>query len=1164
MILLDAKALMHHSYNISTDPEAINTALDNDINTAAYGFNQFMTRYMLPLLEDFAPIDILIAHDAGTDYRTALLPEYKQTASRLKKDPEQKEQQVLMMDMMKQFWAAMGCTQAQVKGVEADDLLAYFCQTMPGNHMLFTVDADLLQLATDKVSVSLKMEIQTEGTWHDVPYAYTSLAKSMLGDNSDNYKGVKGFGPSKWQMLVDAYGYDGLLELEECVKTNDYTDIEEVLADEDNKALRLLSDNRVAWRLGYQLAILHPELCWKPKGKKLVNIDWFKRLPNTRTVKKVFDAMGCSDLLDHEDIEKWLPSVYTITAEDIDEDLYTEFRAACKKSPIVAFDYETYPSENAMPTNPKGEPYVDVKEALIAGVSFTFDENLNQTFYMPIQHASEGNVDKSVILELLTIADEESTLCAQNAFFELAVTHTNLEVWLDAVIDTALMSVYVDENESTGLKKTSKRLLGYDQATYTETVTCPTTGRERTMNELSLDEVFGYGADDPNCTAHIWVLYNIIMQIEGSHAFFMENELHTQHALVDAYLNGCPLDWTVLEKLRVKDVTTISDGRAKIDAILRANCNKPSKDRAKPWLASEVDFVKAKAKVGARKKLEDEGVALDSEAASKEITDAISAASKAFAEKCLSASVYVPYEEVHQPVEFIPTVKQFSSVTAKLGFAEPFTSVSRRALTEWLTAVSSFSVEDEHDERPELTADQDKFTGLLAEAAEQLKARDGDEYLALAEFCSEQLAEEGKVIGIGDELNVGSYLQMQELLYCKLGLPVRLRNFPDRGSFRDTHNLGGTAQTDALAIKTALAEDILDEPSDQWRKHVLERLLMIKEATTRISFYHKPYPAWAHPTDGRIHPQIKNCGTVTRRPSATSPNILAVSKHQEDGVMRSVYVPYADDHLIVSIDFKQQELCITASESGDENLIACYVGDNKRDVHSSTAAGIAKTTYEDYIAAYDDVENKLHDKYVKIRKRPAKQTNFLMTYLGEAPTLSRKLIIPLKSAEAMMNAAYETYPRIQPWQDEVIKFAKQHGYTQTAYGNRRHVSNAIFSKSNGERRRMERQAVNSVVQGCAADILKVVLTQCWTTDLWSDTGAILLGPVYDEITSSVPKANIVEYIDRLVKIMTLTPPNHIVPMAADVSLGKNWNDQIELGETPSHEAINAAIAKATA
>ena len=1163
MILLDAKATMYHAYHIGEDPDAISTALDNNINTAAYGFNQWMERYMLPILNMHAPIDIIACHDGGTDYRTAILPEYKQTKSRVERDPEQKVQTDIMLKMIKNFLAAIGATQAYVEGVEADDILAYFCQTMKDPILIYTVDQDILQLQGqyDHVQVLLKCEYQDTGECNGIPHKFTSLAKSMLGDSSDNYKGVTGFGPKKWDRLVDTIGYDGIEEIEQCVKTNQYDDIREALECEPNQALQLLYDNREEWRVGYRLAILHPELCWKPRNKKLTKIQWFKRLPDGAKVKNIFNAMGCSDLIADEAISKYLPECFPIIAEDVDDDLFTQFEAACLESPIVSFDYETYPSENAMLVGADGKDYVDVKEALIAGVSFTYGTNLQSTIYIPVNHNSDGNVRVEVIGKLLKIAERCSKLVVQNAFFEIAVTLTNLDFWLGRVVDTALMASYVDENETTGLKDSSKRELAHTQASYAETVADPVTGEMRTMDQLSLDEVFSYGCDDATCTAHLWVLRNIIMQIEGTLDFFMENQTLSQHALVDAYLTGCEIDWDALEVQHQKDLKTIEVKMAEMRNLLSENCASTQPGGGSSLVKSETDYIKAKAYDTATKKLIKDGIDTTSEEGMQVLAAAKKQAVAKYSEECLAASAYTTYETTEEPPEFLPTAGQFKALTEKLEFEPPLEKVSRKAISEWLAEVTQIDVDDDHDDRAELTKDQALFTTLLARAADDLKSREGDQYQHLMAFCVRHSGVQGKVTSTGDELNTGSSKQMQQLLYCKLNLPVRNCGFPTKGSFRDVSGLQGSPQTDALAIQTALAEDTQAE-EDAWKKSILEALLEVKEASTRCSFYHDSYPGWKHPTDGRMHPQIRDCGTVTRRPSATKPNILAVSKHQQEGVMRSIYVPYGEDELIVSIDFKQQELCITASESGDKNLISCYVGDNKRDVHSMTAAGIAKTTYEKYIEAYDDDEHEDHGKYVKIRKRPAKQTNFLMTYLGEAPTLSRKLIIPLKDAEAMMNAAYATYPRIQPWQDEVVSFARTHGYARTAYGSRRHVTSNIFAKSNSVRKRMERQAVNSVIQGCAADILKIVLTQCWETNLWRDTGAKLLGPVYDEITSSVPISMIPEYIHRLVEIMTLTPPGHIVPMAADVSLGHNWRDQIEIGENPTDEVILEAIEKA--
>ena len=190
-----------------------------------------------------------------------------------------------------------------------------------------------------------------------------------------------------------------------------------------------------------------------------------------------------------------------------------------------------------------------------------------------------------------------------------------------------------------------------------------------------------------------------------------------------------------------------------------------------------------------------------------------------------------------------------------------------------------------------------------------------------------------------------------------------------------------------------------------------------------------------------------------------------------------------------------------------------------------------------------------------IRKKPAKQTNFLIAYMGTAFTLARNLIIPYDKADEMMESTFDLYPGIRAWQTSMGEFARNHGYTETAYGNRRHLNNKIFSTDKKKRKRIDRQGANAVIQGTAADILKIVLAIADKTRLFKETNSILLAPVYDEITSSVPVSKVVEYVQRLTEIMELTPPNHAVPMEADVSIGPDWQLLKEIGVRPSEEAI---------
>lgn len=865
--------------------------------------------------------------------------------------------------------------------------------------------------------------------------------------------------------------------------------------------------------------------------------------------------MDCSDLIEHDHIQRILPETWAVEGDDVDEELFEEFAKEVKKSPFVAFDYETHPSENAQTEDPKGKDYLDVKEALITGASFTFGENLNLTFYAPVNHVDSDNCSVETIKRLLQICEQHSRLIAHNTFFETCVTKTNLDMWLQPLMDTRLMASYVDENEPSGLKGLSLQHLNFTQTSYKDTVWLESEQRMRTMDELTLEEVLQYGCDDAIVTAHLNVLFSLILKIEGTYKFVEDYESCSQHPLVDAYIKGAPIDWKALDVQHKKDLANIDVKTGRLKELLSENCSEVSEARCKDYISACKEFTLKTAKKRAKEAIGDRPNGYTEEEV-EQISLAQAQALQKLKVTSLEASEYIPYEEeIINPV-FIPTVKKFEEVTTSLGFDATLPSVSRKAVSEYVRNNSGIDMGSD-SQVEELTNEQSDFLELLVDAASQLSKREGEAYDSLEEFCTPLLTSGQKVVSKGDELNMGSPKQMQHLFYCKLGFPVRMTGMVARGSGRDLLGVkDGSPSTDALMMDTALAEDT---SKGDWRIEAIACIKGIKESETRISLYHNSYPIWKHSTDERIHPQIKNCGTVTRRPSGTSPNILQVSKHQEDGVMRSIYLPYEEGHVIVSIDFSQQELRIMASESKDENLMSCYIGSSQRDVHSMTASGIAGVSYGDYLAAYNDEANTYHKEYVNIRKRPAKDTNFLFAYMGQANTLSQRLIIPYEEADEMMKSTYATYPRVVPWQEDVVKFAERNGYSKTAYGNRRHINSDIFSRDNYARKRMQRQAVNAVIQGGAADILKIVLTDTWKTNLWTDTGATLIAPVYDEITSSVPKKSCVEFINRLVEIMEITPPNHAVQMKADVSLGKNWRDQIEIGLNPDEATILKAI-----
>jgi DNA polymerase-1 len=402
---------------------------------------------------------------------------------------------------------------------------------------------------------------------------------------------------------------------------------------------------------------------------------------------------------------------------------------------------------------------------------------------------------------------------------------------------------------------------------------------------------------------------------------------------------------------------------------------------------------------------------------------------------------------------------------------------------------------------------------------------------------------------------------------------------------------------DDKAVETAIAEDC--HGADDWKAKVLQAVRDVKGARTRGKLYYKPYPLWVHPRDGMLHPQIINCGTATHRPTGSSPNFLQLTK-KDGGKIRSVVRGRREDHIIISPDFSGQELRILASECRDPVLMDAYLppeGQVEKDIHALTGSAIVLNSlkrdhpgllelvkvdqsavdYQDFVGIlHADMAAEqwldMHDadqaglylqlqKVFKQARTDAKPVNVLINYLGSAGTLSRNMGVPREIAQLFINMTFDRYARIGPWQQEMIRFAAQNGYTQTAYGTRRHVTDAILSRDGGIRSRMERQAVNFIIQGCAARILKIVLKEVWETRLLQETGASIIAPVYDELTASVPASAAAEYIQRLSEIMTVTPPGHPIPMKPETSLGLNWGNLVELGAYPSSDAIEEAIDK---
>jgi hypothetical protein len=178
-------------------------------------------------------------------------------------------------------------------------------------------------------------------------------------------------------------------------------------------------------------------------------------------------------------------------------------------------------------------------------VSINYGDHLQHTIYVPVDHRDTANFDKGWVKWLLDVIDSGSDRSiVQNANFELAVSETNLGARPQAPYDTAIMASYVDENLDSHLKGMSQHWLGYRQATYDEV----TGGRP--MCELTGEEVLSYGCDDSLVTSHLFNLFRLIMQCEGSWEFYSSCEVEPAQDDVSTFIAGTPIDFELLDKQR--------------------------------------------------------------------------------------------------------------------------------------------------------------------------------------------------------------------------------------------------------------------------------------------------------------------------------------------------------------------------------------------------------------------------------------------------------------------------------------------------------------------------------------------------------------------------------------------------------------------------------------
>ena len=315
-------------------------------------------------------------------------------------------------------------------------------------------------------------------------------------------------------------------------------------------------------------------------------------------------------------------------------------------------------------------------------------------------------------------------------------------------------------------------------------------------------------------------------------------------------------------------------------------------------------------------------------------------------------------------------------------------------------------------------------------------------------------------------------------------------------------------------------EEVLRKLKD---KHpIIPLILEYREIAKLKSTYVDALPELVHPETGRIHTTFNQTIAITGRLSSTNPNLQNIPIRTERGRrIRQAFVAGGEGSVMLSADYSQIELRLLAHMSEDENMIRAF--QQGRDIHRATAARIFKVEEE---AVTPEM------------RRIAKAVNFGIAYGQSAFGLSQTLEISRKEASEIIRQYYEEFPGIKKYMERIIRFAREHGYVETLLGRRRYLRD-IHSRNDTVRKAAERNAINSPIQGSAADLIKLAMIEIDDLLQAQHPKAHMLLQVHDELLFEVPKDEL-ESVQTLVRNTMENALQLKVPLVVDIGVGKNW------------------------
>ena len=350
----------------------------------------------------------------------------------------------------------------------------------------------------------------------------------------------------------------------------------------------------------------------------------------------------------------------------------------------------------------------------------------------------------------------------------------------------------------------------------------------------------------------------------------------------------------------------------------------------------------------------------------------------------------------------------------------------------------------------------------------------------------------------GHDFNLNSPKQLGVVLFEELGLPVRKKT-----------KTGYSTNAEVLESLR------LEHP-------IVEQILAYRLWSKLKSTYLDGIAGLIRTDTGRIHTSFNQTVTATGRLSSSDPNLQNIPVRTEEGRMiRALFEPGEGYDCLLSADYSQIELRLLAHMSGDENFIDAFK--RGQDIHARTAAEV-------FGIPLDEVTPEL--------RRHAKAVNFGIVYGISDFGLARNLHISRKEAGDYISRYFERYPGVRAFMDKVVAEAHETGYVTTMFGRRRELP-AIKSRNFNQRMLAERMAMNTPIQGTAADVIKLAMIAAYRKLREAGVKSRILLQVHDELVLEVKESEI-ETVQAILHEAMEHVVSLSVPLSIDVHWGRNW------------------------